>query len=957
MGKKGVLALLFGLWFLFFLLSVDWGLASAGNSTSVGVDSDQPLGDFPNTHVPGGPEQTGTGWSVKSTPSGVRITWTGKNQIPAGGGWLEVRSGGQLLGIAREQGRSAVLDLPQRSAPPLEELELWRSGRRFDTARVASYSPSSLPPSIPLPSPSLEVQTSDVMDPGAPGPYETERLEYELGGLPWYDPRYEEFPPIEVQAEVTAPVGVPGARPLVVILHGFHTTCYTGGPDGMAILSWPCPPDWEPIPSYRGYRAIADLLASQGSVVVSISANGINGQEWFFGLETGAPARSALIRHHLGLWAQWAANGNDPWGGRFLDAVDLSKVVLVGHSRGGEGVVRAAIDSETSDPWRIRGIVAIAPTAISRQVPPYVQTLVLLPECDGDVPNLSGQSYVDGARDLLTKGDPALRSAALIDGANHAFFNSEWTPGQAEAPAWDDAVVFGSIDNPACMPDDPETSRLHPDEQQAVAATYTAALVKLAVNDDSSMLHFLDGPEPAPPSASGAQVWTTAIGGDRIPLYEPDIIGEATSFDMTECTICSPLDPPPVDLPVCASSEELRLAPHWSPDISPYSARYERPRALQLAWGEDGGTMRIDLDRPVDLRRFDRLDARFVIDRYANELSLTVRLIDTMGRWTDLESFPIQPLPGGEEFRRLWGQALSVELEGLTALHMSQITAIELVFPEQQGSGYLLDVMAVRDRLPEPVGPPIARLDVPDIEVEEGSGPGTATLTVPITGPVRHEGLVWIEVRESNPIPDDFFAPSLQGSYFLSIGPGDDHLEIPVSWEGDEEYNPGSKGLSVSVTQHRNVLTSDCLGIVTVLEDDPPPPPPPVTITDAFGEEATGLSWYVTMSEPMDQPVTIWFTPVPLPPGFGNELSVGDLDPTFVAQFSCNGPAPPETALSLASLCLSIELSPGQTAAEFHLPTIVDGVVEDMEAVLFQVFSYDFGPDPLAFVLGWLSDS
>ena len=42
---------------------------------------------------------------------------------------------------------------------------------------------------------------------------------------------------------------------------------------------WPCPTGTQPIPSHRGYLQDQKLLASQGYVTVSISANGINGQD------------------------------------------------------------------------------------------------------------------------------------------------------------------------------------------------------------------------------------------------------------------------------------------------------------------------------------------------------------------------------------------------------------------------------------------------------------------------------------------------------------------------------------------------------------------------------------------------------------------------------------------------------------------------------------------------------
>ena len=264
-----------------------------------------------------------------------------------------------------------------------------------------------------------------------PGPYRTQRLQYELPAL-----AVDGYPaPVEVVAEVTTPVGAAGARPLVLFLHGRHSTCYRGGPAGASSGDWPCAPGWRPVPSHRGYRYITDVLASQGYVTVSIAANGINGQDGVF-IDGGAAARSQLIRHHLALWAEWATVGGDPWGGRFLGRVDLHELVLVGHSRGGEGVERAAIDSDVDDPWQIKGLALIGPTAFGRQVAPGVHTTVVLPFCDGDVTSLEGQQYVDIGRDLTT--DRALRTSVMAMGTNHNFYNTEWTPGLARAPAWDD---------------------------------------------------------------------------------------------------------------------------------------------------------------------------------------------------------------------------------------------------------------------------------------------------------------------------------------------------------------------------------------------------------------------------------------------------------------------------------------------------------------------------------------
>ena len=104
--------------------------------------------------------------------------------------------------------------------------------------------------------------------------------------------------------------------------------------------------------------------------------------------------------------------------------------MLVGHSRGGEGVDRASIQIPLSAPYRIAGQVLVAPTDFGIQTAPYVPTVTLLPYCDGDVSDLQGQKFTDVSRDLAA-GDTSLKSSVLVMGANHNFFNTEWTPGIA----------------------------------------------------------------------------------------------------------------------------------------------------------------------------------------------------------------------------------------------------------------------------------------------------------------------------------------------------------------------------------------------------------------------------------------------------------------------------------------------------------------------------------------------
>ena len=209
--------------------------------------------------------------------------------------------------------RGNALRLPLRTFGSLAELSVWAGGRRIDAGaqqRRVLAETSIAEPEI----------AQAATDPAAPGPYRAQRLRYRLPSL-----ALEGYPvPVEVVAEVTAPIGKSGEMPLVLFLHGRHSTCYRGGPSGESSGDWPCPTGWRPVPSHTGYRYITDVLATQGYLTVSISANGINGQDGLF-IDGGASARSQLVRHHLALWSDWSSVGGDPWGGRFLGRVDMDR--------------------------------------------------------------------------------------------------------------------------------------------------------------------------------------------------------------------------------------------------------------------------------------------------------------------------------------------------------------------------------------------------------------------------------------------------------------------------------------------------------------------------------------------------------------------------------------------------------------------------------------------------------
>ncbi|HYF72483.1 MAG TPA: hypothetical protein VD864_06660, partial [Nocardioides sp.] len=303
-------------------------------------------------------------------------------------------------------GRTVRAVVTSESRPDPAAYDVMLSGDRLDSRGNDRFRTGST--STPAKALELPGTATLPVDPATPGDVAVVTSDYELdpvkvAGMPV---------PIEMVGHVVEPAAdaATGPRPLVLFLHGRHSVCYDPA-DPDAYGDWPCQAPMKDIPSHLGYDYVQQVLASQGYATVSVRVNGINGQDWRLP-DGGADARAEIVEQHLDHWAGIAAEHQ----------VDLDRVVLVGHSRGGEGVDRASIQIPLTAPYRVVGQVLIAPTDFGAQTAPYVPTVTLLPFCDGDVSDLQGQKFTDTARDLTT-GDTSLKSSVMVMGANHNYFN------------------------------------------------------------------------------------------------------------------------------------------------------------------------------------------------------------------------------------------------------------------------------------------------------------------------------------------------------------------------------------------------------------------------------------------------------------------------------------------------------------------------------------------------------
>ena len=339
-----------------------------------------------------------------------------------------------------------------------------------------------------------------VENPAAPGEFAVVETEYDFGDMAFRPFDVPDELGVEAAVEVRASVHHPadlsgGPLPLLVFLHGAHPSCDADIDDIPDLgYQWPCTGGRQSIQNFAGYDYLAERLASHGFIVISISANGVNTYSNFTD-DSGMLARAELIQLHLRLWAKFNKQGAAPFGQQFVGKVDLTNIGMMGHSRGGEGIVRHyLLNKQQGSPFGIRALFTVAPTDSARNDVSNVPLAVMLPYCDGDVEDLQGVHYYDDAR-YAVNGDLARKHMLVVHGANHNYFNSIWSTSSSTFRSFDDWLNY-EVDDPHCGPL-PGNERLSEIQQRSVARTYITAFFRAYVGDQSRFVPLLTGDLPA----------------------------------------------------------------------------------------------------------------------------------------------------------------------------------------------------------------------------------------------------------------------------------------------------------------------------------------------------------------------------------------------------------------------------------------------------------------------------
>ena len=350
-------------------------------------------------------------------------------------------------------------------------------------------------------------------DPGEPGPYAVTSAEYDFGDEAFDPPSFPE--PVEVTGSVHYPDDLSdGPFPVILILHGRHSSCYNPG-TGWTSIAWPCTAGYEPIPSYTGYDYLAEQMASHGYIVISVSANSISSTDNSVG-DYGMQARGELLQHHLDLWNDWNTVGGDPFGTMFVGKLDMDHIGTLGHSRGGEGVIfHALYNRSLGSPYGIDAVLTLAPVDFNRQTLTGIPLLNVAPYCDGDVSDLQGVHFYDDVR-YEDPTDEAPKHSLMLPGGNHNFFNTVWTPGLFPAGTADDwGYVDWTQSDDQCGTSDPGNGRYEPETQRNILLAYASAFFRFYVGGEEDFSPILETNDIIPPASA------TIAPDDAFMSYHP----------------------------------------------------------------------------------------------------------------------------------------------------------------------------------------------------------------------------------------------------------------------------------------------------------------------------------------------------------------------------------------------------------------------------------------------------
>ncbi|WP_127354319.1 alpha/beta hydrolase [Actinacidiphila soli] len=796
---------------------------------------------------------SGHKWSITRVAGGFRITLDLDKQLPVTASAPTLSVDGKDLGPATEatDGKSLSLVTTDPSVVSASSVTTDAFGSK-STSTPTPLAPQQAEPKI----------TSKLLnaDPSKLGDHHVFEAVYNFGdqAIPLLNIGGTRG---ELEGKVYLPDGA-GKKPVVIFEHGRHSACY--GPGTPNPAQWPCrtsPDSTEqrsPIPSFLGYDAPARALASNGYVVVSISANAINAKDNQLAADYGAQARGELILDTLRMLKKANAGDNVVYHDAFTDRnvslgqaltggmkpadlvgkLDLHNVGIMGHSRGGEGVVAASTLNDAlpvSQQFGIKAVLPLAPVDYDRISLPNVATATILPYCDGDVENLMGQHIIDDSQHSFN--DNVLRSAVLVMGTNHNFFNTVWTPGGWPEGTADDWLSYAvGANDPVCDPSSATTTRLTPSEQVKVETAYVAGFFRLTLGGEKQFQPLFDGSDVTAPSTSFAHITVTATQPAKsrvdINTFENPSSAVHVSGDAT-AGVCADMGGQggvtlPQPLPYCSTTLNEAAVPHWSP--AQWAWNVPSSPMLHMSWTSPSGQLRVTVP-PADrnVSHFQQISVKMAADEFVTTgTDLTISVTDGAGHtWSspvsDLNPKAVTRMPGVSSpwLRKVILQQVTIPTSSLAGLNLTDVREVRFTAAAgadgtASGGVYISDLSvenrAVGVRLPAQQ----ATVNLAPANVDEGSGPGTAEVAAVLSRPVGHPVTAYVSAFGS--------ATGKAGTAMqkVTFAPGQTCVPVPVTTYGDTlpSATPATS-FKVSATDVAGAVMGDKgFSTLTVREDD-----------------------------------------------------------------------------------------------------------------------------------------
>jgi hypothetical protein len=363
------------------------------------------------------------------------------------------------------------------------------------------------------------IDVDDLPDPLDRGTYTPKTIqEVKLGTAALQEPDSSGAAPAAAGSSSPAELEIRGAlyhpdfsqrtepSPLIVLVHGNHGSCDTGQDSATATCA-----------AYKrneaGYAYLGENLASWGYTVFSLSQDQLMMRQ-DNNKGKGMHQRRLLIAASLDALTAASKAGGLPTdehttiGTTLAGNLDMTRIGLMGHSRGGDAVTNF-IDynrTRTDGPrYPLRGVISLAQTDYERKAPYGVPFMSILPFCDGDVSNLQGARTFERSQ-YVNGNDPFPRVQSSQLGTIHNWYNTVWyADGGADGQANNDAACGNSA------PFAP--NNVHPNNLRLSGAADYGVPAKNYVVDNSDTYN---------PSVN------TKISGDPSRMGDQEKIGLAT---------------------------------------------------------------------------------------------------------------------------------------------------------------------------------------------------------------------------------------------------------------------------------------------------------------------------------------------------------------------------------------------------------------------------------------------